>query len=222
MGKDWKQWAKDGGMKKWFSRENLLILVLGGILLFIIGLPIEEAEETAGADSGLKVQNGLLSASGLGNESAAGTADSVYGSAGGASDENQEYVRDLEERLTDILSKMADVGKVQVLITLKSSEELIVEKEQPVTRSSTNENDSQGGSRVVSEMSSEENTVYRSDGSSSEPYVVKTLTPEIEGVLVVAEGAGSGTVSRTIVEIVQTLFGVDAHKVKVVKMEKEG
>ena len=47
------------------------------------------------------------------------------------------------------------------------------------------------------------------------------LSPEIEGVLVVAEGAGNGTVNRTIVEIVQALFGVEAHKVKVVKMEPE-
>ena len=48
---------------------------------------------------------------------------------------------------------------------------------------------------------------------------MKSLGPEIEGVLVVAEGAGSGTVNRTVTEIVQALFGVEAHKVKVVKME---
>ncbi len=48
--------------------------------------------------------------------------------------------------------------------------------------------------------------------------MVKTLPPRIEGVLVVAEGAGSGTVSRNIVEIAEALFGVEAHKVKVVKM----
>ena len=60
---------------------------------------------------------------------------------------------------------------------------------------------------------------YRTEGGTSEPYVVKTLSPEIEGVLVVAEGAGSGIVNRTIVEAVQALFGVEAHKVKVVKME---
>ena len=34
-----------------------------------------------------------------------------------------------------------------------------------------------------------------------------------------AEGAGNGTVNRTIVEIIQALFGVEAHKVQVVKME---
>ena len=105
------------------------------------------------------------------------------------------------------------------MITLKSSRELIVEKETPVNRSATTENDAQGGSRTINTSELEENVVYSTDGSSSEPYVVKSLAPEIEGVLVVAEGAGSGTVNRTVTEIVQALFGVEAHKVKVVKME---
>ena len=61
--------------------------------------------------------------------------------------------------------------------------------------------------------------VYSPEGSSSTPYVVKPYVPEIEGVLVVAEGAGSGTVKRTVTEIVQALFHVEAHKIMVVKME---
>lgn len=64
-----------------------------------------------------------------------------------------------------------------------------------------------------------DSVVYSTEGSSSTPYVVKTYVPEIEGVLVVAEGAGTGTVNRTVTEIAQALFHIDAHKVMVVKME---
>ena len=71
----------------------------------------------------------------------------------------------------------------------------------------------------MSQVEFGDTTVYSTNGSVSEPYVVKTLTPRIEGVLVVAEGAGSGTTNRTISEIVQALFGVEAHKVVVVKMD---
>ena len=39
-------------------------------------------------------------------------------------------------------------------------------------------------------------------------------------MLVIAQGAGNGNVSRTIVEIAQALFDVEAHKVKVVRMEE--
>ena len=81
-----------------------------------------------------------------------------------------------------------------------------MEKEQPVNRSATNESDTQGGSRIVNQVETGDSTVYRTDGTASEPYVVKTLSPEIEGVLVVAEGAGSGSVNKTVTEIVQALF----------------
>jgi len=67
--------------------------------------------------------------------------------------------------LTESLSQVAGVGKVKVMITLKSSQELVVEKEQPVSRSTTNESDFQGGSRITSQSETEENTVYRTDGS---------------------------------------------------------
>ena len=217
MGRDWKKWAEDKGIQKWFRKDNFLILVLTGILLVIIALPTEKSGEGntgpvpetvgPGEDTGAVFQREVSqSPEGTAQEEAQWT------------DTDEAYAAYLEDRLTESLSQMADVGKVKVMITLKASRELVVEKEQPIARSSTNESDSAGGSRVVSEMDSNENTVYRTEGNLSEPYVVKTLSPQIEGVLVVAEGAGNGTVNRTIVEIAQALFDIEAHKVKVVKM----
>lgn len=209
-GRGWKKWAAEKGLEKWFRKDNLIILVLTGILLVIIALPTErsgkgEQEEVYPAEEGKR--------------SSEDSADSENAETP-QQDTDGMYTAFLEERLTRILGRTADVGEVEVMITLKSSRELVVEKEQPVSRSSTNEKDSQGGSRTVSEVDSSESTVYRTDGSLSEPYVVKTLSPRIEGVLVVAQGAGNGTVDRTIVEIVEALFGVEAHKVKVVRMEQ--
>ena len=39
MGRDWKKWAKDKGLNKWFRRDNFIVLVLAGVLLVIIALP---------------------------------------------------------------------------------------------------------------------------------------------------------------------------------------
>ena len=47
--------------------------------------------------------------------------------------------------------------------------------------------------------------------------MVKTLSPSVEGVVVVAEGAGNGEVNKNLSEAVQILFGVEAHRVKVLK-----
>lgn len=200
-----EKWLEEKDLKKWFRKDNLIVLILAGVLLVIIALPTKDS----GGTEGLQAE-GETTAEELPEDRA-----DIPDAAGS----DEEYARQMEQRLREILSQMEGVGQVRVMITLKSSQELVVEKEQPYLRSSTNENDAQGGNRSVNQLETEDNTVYRTDGSVSEPYVIKTLPPQIEGVVVVAEGAGSGTVNRTIVEMVQALFGVEAHKVKVVKME---
>lgn len=209
-----EKWCKDKYFKKWFRKDNLIVLILAGVLLVIIALPTKDSRETK-TDS-LQGADSLLT---QGTDSVYGNSDTADSLEAGFTYSDEEYARQLEQRLKEVLSQMEGVGEVRVMITLKSSQELVVEKEQPYIRSSTTESDSQGGNRAVSQMETEENTVYRTNGSTSEPYVIKILPPEIEGIVVVAEGAGSGTVNRTIVELVQALFDVEAHKVKVVKME---
>ncbi|MDE6641946.1 MAG: stage III sporulation protein AG [Acetatifactor sp.] len=205
-----KKWLESERIKKLFRKDNLLVLILVGILLFVIALPTKDSnEKNSGADEG---RGDVLNPSGTGSGSGADT-ERTEETAG------LEYAAALEKRLTEALADMADVGRVRVMITLKSSSELVVERETPVSRSVTTETDAQGGTRTVNTSETGESVVYSTEGSSSTPYVVKTYVPEIEGVLVVAEGAGSGTVNRTVTEIVQALFHIDAHKVMVVKME---
>lgn len=195
--------------KKWFRRDNLLILILSGILLFIIALPEKSADSGKESDA-------------VSAQEQRDVAEQDNGAAitapGASASSDSALTAELEERLEAVLSQMAGVGKVKVMITLQSSEELVVEKDGQVTRSNTNESDSAGGSRIITQVDSDPSTVYRTSGSDSEPYVVKTLSPRVEGVVVVAQGAGKGTVDRSITEMVQALFGVEAHKVKVVKM----
>lgn len=200
------KWLKDKDLKKIFKKDNLIVLILVGALLVIIALPAKDDGASESEDAQTEVQNSSVI-----HTEDRGVTDAAYS--------DDEYARQLEQRLNDVLSQMKGVGQVRVMITLKSSPELVVEKEQPYLRSSTTENDSQGGNRVVSQTEMEENTVYMTNGSITEPYVIKTLPPQVEGVVVVAQGAGTGTIDRTIVEMVQALFDVEAHKVKVVKME---
>lgn len=203
-------------IKKWFRRDNLIILILSGVLLFIIALPTKGTDKQDAGKDGVQISD---TAGGLG-----GYGESAFGGEGssmeyGESKGQQDYTEYLEEKLKATLSDMAGVGRVEVMITMKASEELVVEKDEPINRSNTNEEDAEGGKRIVTQLESGESTVYRTVGSNSEPYVIKTLLPTVEGVVVVAEGAGNGSVSKNITEIVQALFGVEAHKVRVVKME---
>ena len=46
-----------------------------------------------------------------------------------------------------------------------------------------------------------------------------TRTQKVEGVLVVAEGAGNAQTDAEIIRAVQALFSLESHKIKVMKME---
>ena len=229
-------------LRKLFRRDNLIILVLSGVLLFIIALPTKE-KGISGQEDGQNRGNsdffGLDMVDGgngqakdatngeMGSyaDSGAGlTSSYVRGVAEDLADGTAAYKSEysyalyLEERLEKILSGVNDVGKVSVMITLESSEELIVEKDIPQTYSDINEKDAQGGERTTSQTDREESTVYVTEGSDSKPYVVMRMLPKVEGVLVVSEGAGKSNVNKTITEMIQALFDVEAHKIKVVKM----
>lgn len=190
---------------KWFKKDNLIVLVLAGVLLFIIALPTKDNKEKDTEENKTNIQS-----SESGKEASTKSGD--YGNG------QDEYSAQLEARLEEILSGVDGVGRVKVMVTLASSEELVLEKDKPSSRSQTNETDSSGGTRIITQMENGEETVYITEGSSSSPYVVKTIVPQVEGVVVVAEGCGRGSIDKKVTEIVQALFGIEAHKVKVVKM----
>lgn len=185
--------------KKRMTRENMIVLALLGILLMVIALPTEKKDK-AGTESVL-----------LDGDSAIMDTD--------AAQEDFEQEKALERRLEEFLSCMDGVGEVRVMITFASTEEQVVEKDIPAARSQTNENDSAGGSRSVVTQEQEEDTVYTTDQSGNQiPYVKQTLAARVEGVTVLAQGGGSGEVQKNITDVIEALFGIEAHKIKVAKM----
>lgn len=129
------------------------------------------------------------------------------------------YTKIMEEKLTTLLKKVSGIGDVEVMITLKSSKEQITLKDSPYTQESSNEADGEGGSRVNSDTTREDSTVLvTTDDGNIMPYIVQELEPEVEGVVVIAEGGDNVKTIFDVVEAVGVLFDVPAHKVKVLKM----
>lgn len=174
--------------------NRLLLILLAGVALLVIAMPVENKSEE-NTDNG---KEELVTVT------------------------EETYEELLEKRLTEVLSCVEGVGKTKVMITVKATGEKIVLKETPYTRNETSENDSEGGSRDVREFSQSDTAVYieGSDGSRT-PYVVQETNPQIEGVIVIAEGGDDILTVKEIVEAVSALFDVPSHKIKVMKM-KEG
>ncbi len=54
--------------------------------------------------------------------------------------------------------------------------------------------------------------------SGSFTYTAQKSYPEVEGVFVVSQGGDDSSVKLAITEAIQALFGIDVHKIKIVKM----
>lgn len=198
-----------------FTKDQFLIVLLMGILLMVIVWPVEDKSKKTEAKSGqwdsesdiLNQQADLIQSTGT-RQSACQEEDVLL-----------SYASCLERSLEELLCTMDGVGKVRVMVTLASSGEAVVEKDVNTVREGTTEVDSAGGSRNTTNINDSEVTVYqdRQQGNGV-PYVKKVLSPRVEGVVVSAQGGGNAGTVQNITEAIQALFGIDAHKIKVVKM----
>lgn len=130
------------------------------------------------------------------------------------------YITEMENKLVGILKKVSGIGEVKVMITLKASEKQVALKDTPSTQESLNEVDGEGGSRTESNVTREESTVMVTDENGElAPYIIQKIQPEVEGILVIAEGGEDFNVILNIMEAAEVLFDVPANKVKVMKMD---
>ena len=158
-------------------KNKWLLLLLAGLLLLVIALPVSEPENEEREET----ESGTVT--------------------------EEDYASMAESKLETILAQMEGAGKVKVMITLSSSSEKIVEKDEETSKDET-------------QSTSSETTVYEETADRGQtPYVSKELTPAVEGVVVLCEGGHEPVVVQQITEAVEALFSVESHKIKVVKMK---
>ena len=84
--------------------------------------------------------------------------------------------------------------------------------------SHTSEEDSQGGNREVDEESTKKEVIFTDENGSNVPATQTVVNPKVEGVIVIAEGAGDVNVKTNIIAAVEAVTGVQTHKVQVFAM----
>lgn len=137
------------------------------------------------------------------------------------SERMEEYVDNMEKRMEKQLAIVDGVGDVKVMITLKSSAEKVVLKDEMSTGEIIDEKDAQGGSRNNESTSKENESVLVDSGEGSAPFTIKETAPYIQGVVVVAQGGDNAKVKQEIIDAVWVLFDVEVHKIKVMKMSSD-
>lgn len=129
-------------------------------------------------------------------------------------EDESDPVEKMERRLENILEQVEGVGKAEVMITVKSMGKKTVEKDRSVQEESSG---ASGEENLTTRT--EETTVYARDSQGNEmPFVTEETSPQIEGVLVAAQGGDNLAVAESITEAAEVLFGVEVHKIKVMKL----
>lgn len=182
----------EGDKKKLSPFENLVIIVVVGVIIILAG---------------------SFFAKPSGSNNAGGTQNQTQGSGGGGAEntayDGEKAVTDLEKRLSDLLSEVDGAGQVEVMIFADSSSEMV-----PAYNNQTDSRSDEGSGNTSTERS-ESRELALSGGDN--PVILKTIIPEIQGVVVVAEGADDFLVKKELNDAVCTLLGVPEHRVQILK-----
>lgn len=126
---------------------------------------------------------------------------------------------DLEKRMESILSTIKNVGKVNVLINYSESSKMEALYNESTTTSSTEEGDTSGGTRNVTETETKKDVVFSEKSGNKEPVTQKTVMPTIQGAVITAEGAGDPIVKTNIINAVGALTGLSIDKIQVFEIQ---
>lgn len=132
---------------------------------------------------------------------------------------NQEY--NINKDLENILSKINGAGKVEVLVTYTESSELVAMYNENVKQSITEETDSNGGVRTIEQKDNNKEIVYKEENGEKLPITQKVVMPQIEGAIILAEGANNAEVKNNIILAVEAVTGLNTHKIQVFELKTQ-
>lgn len=115
-------------------------------------------------------------------------------------------LEDMEKRMAEVLSAIDGVGRVRIMLTLRSGATLRLAEDSSVS-------DGTGG-----QMKQEKQVLTVNRGSGRQEVVVtQQLYPTYQGAVVVCEGAASSSVRLAVVNAVSVLTGLSSDRISVVK-----
>ncbi len=179
--------------------ENAVIVIIIGIIIIIAGTTFFSGKGKQEAKDPLEKGTGSTEVSAA-----------VTPNAG-----------DTEQKLKFILSQVEGAGKVEVMITYLTGKENIPAFDTKTSENNTDEKDSGGGTRKISQSSSDSTMVFKSgENGEKSPVIIKEIEPVVKGVLVVAEGASNPQVCEKLSRAVQVLLDIPVHKIQVIERKK--
>jgi len=205
----WNKWMEDllgggaGGEKRPKLIRYLILLGLVGALLMILS-QIRIKDVDPGATGRASPASPAVSAA------------PVWGADSKNQSPFKDYEQAYETELKDIMEKIVGVGRVEIMVTIDSTEEKVVEKSMKQTQQTTNEKDQAGATRHITDVTSSGEVVLYQVSGDQTPLITKYIKPKIRGVVVVAEGAENLTVKKLLLEAVERGLDVPVNRISII------
>ena len=123
------------------------------------------------------------------------------------SNRQSEETEDLQLRLSNLLSQMAGAGRVKVLLTEATGEQIFYQEDRD-----TSDSDQSQTTRT--------DTVIVTDGTHSQEGLIRQVNPPTYlGAVILCQGADQPSVRLAITEAVANATGLGYHKITVLKMK---
>lgn len=118
----------------------------------------------------------------------------------------ESYTKDLEKRLSGVLSKINGAGKVSVMITLNGSPELVIAYNTEEKNNLLNTDDS---------VTIKKEPIIINQNGVSSPLILSEIMPEIKGVVIVAQGANDVAVKLNLISATTKLLNININSIEI-------
>lgn len=131
-------------------------------------------------------------------------------------DDITRYQKAIELNLKHVLSQVKGAGQLEVFVTLAAGPTMQVYESSKQTTQHINSADAGGGRQTTdSNETTHDLTLLKGTGGVEQPVVLSEIEPQIAGVLVVADGAGSYAVRLELTQATSVALGVSPGKISV-------
>ncbi|KAF1679678.1 MULTISPECIES: stage III sporulation protein AG [Bacillus] len=200
--------TKDGEKPKLTKYHYFLFVFVLGVSFMLVSQLFSSPEKSENAKMTTAVSSQKASKEKTAEVFKASKSDEPKNSIG-------DYEKEYENQLKEILETIIGVEDVSVVVNVDATSLKVYEKNKSNKNTTTEETDKEGGTRSVTDQTSEEEIVMIKNGDKETPVVVQTKKPDIRGVLVVAQGVDNVQIKQTIIEAVTRVLDVPSHRVAV-------
>ena len=127
----------------------------------------------------------------------------------------EDYEKQMETELENILSEVNGAGQVKVMLTIESGQENIYACQEKTSQ----DEQSTAGEKNGRRSTYENEVVMVTTGSEKQALVEKTMQPAVQGVVVVCQGADNIKVTSDITNAVSVVLNIPSNRICVIKMK---